>query len=96
MHPWGFNLMAAFVTDGWYYVCVSFSILYILIFSSSSPHTLCAELGCQKIKGWNPDIVYHRLMALPVFKPGFNGSWRYPDSLLLLVMRETANHHIFL
>ncbi|KAJ7328883.1 hypothetical protein DFH08DRAFT_1023438 [Mycena albidolilacea] len=37
-----------------------------------------------KIKGWNPDI------------PGFNGSWPYPHSLLLLVIRETADHHAFL
>ncbi|KAJ7799303.1 hypothetical protein B0H14DRAFT_2903647 [Mycena olivaceomarginata] len=87
MHPWGFNPMAAFV----------FYSLHCFRANCDRWLVPCLrELQYPKINGWNPDIVYRRLMALPVFEPGFNGRWPNPDSLLLLVVRETADHHAFL
>ncbi|KAF8128774.1 hypothetical protein K438DRAFT_903640 [Mycena galopus ATCC 62051] len=35
-------------------------------------------------------------MMLPVLETGFASSWPYPDSVLLLVIRETADHNAFL
>ncbi|KAF8127797.1 hypothetical protein K438DRAFT_1888882, partial [Mycena galopus ATCC 62051] len=75
MHPWGFNPMAAFV----------FYSLHCFRANCDRWLVPCLrELRYPKIKGWNPDIVYRRLMTLPVFEAGFASSWPYPDSVLLL------------